>query len=79
MPLRLSDHDLVACVRKVNHQQFQHRTIGCRNYSKYNMESLKSNLKNVGVSSLYKIDTINLAWELLQNVFANPRPLFLNV
>ena len=51
MSLRLSDRDLVACVRKVNHLRFQHRTIRCRNYSKYNPESLKSDFKNFDMST----------------------------
>ena len=64
----LSDQDLVASALKVNHQRFQHPTIRCRNYSKYNLESLKFDLKNFDMPHLYKIDNFNLAWEFLQNV-----------
>ena len=72
MSLSLSDHDLVACVRKVNHQRFQHRTIRCRNYSKYNPESLISNLKNFDMSPSHKTDNVNFAWVFLQNVLIDP-------
>ena len=68
MPLSLSDHDLAACLLKVNHQCFQYRTIRCRNYSKYNPESLKFDLKNFDMSPLYKTDNVNFAWKFLQNV-----------
>ena len=69
MSLSLRDHDLVACVRKVNHQRFEHRTIRCRNYSKCNPESIKSDLeKNFDMSSSYKTDNVNFAWAFLQNV-----------
>ena len=30
-----SDHDLIACKRKLNHQKFSSKTIKCRNYKSY--------------------------------------------
>ena len=81
MPFSLSDHDLVACVQKVNHQRVQHGTIRCRNYSKCNPESLKSDLKNFDMSPLWKIDNVKLAWEFLENVLIDllKNTLFLNL
>ena len=38
--LSLSDHDIIGCVRKLNHQQFSPRTITCRNYTNYNPNSM---------------------------------------
>ena len=32
MPLSLSDHDMIGCVRKLNHLKFKKQTIRCRNY-----------------------------------------------
>jgi len=36
IPLGLSDHYMVGCVRKMNSLKFQVRTNKCRNYAKYN-------------------------------------------
>ena len=31
----LGDHDMVACIRKINHQRYNPRTIKCRDYKNY--------------------------------------------
>ena len=54
MSFSLSDYDLAACVRK--HRRFQHQTLWCRSYSKYNPVSLKSNLNNFDMSHIHKIE-----------------------
>ena len=36
LPLSLSDHDCVMCVRKINRRKMPFRTITCRDYSNYN-------------------------------------------
>ena len=59
---------LVMPLSSSDHQFFQHQTIRCRNYSKYNPESLKSDLKNFDMSPLYKTDNVNFEWMFLQNV-----------
>lgn len=61
MPLSLRDHNLV------NHQLFQHQTITCKNYSKYNPEWFKS-IKNFDMLPLYKIDNVTLAWHFYKYV-----------
>ena len=55
MPFSLSDYDLAACVRK--HRRFQHQTLWCRSYSKYNPVSLKSDLNNFDMPHIHKIET----------------------
>ena len=64
MPLSSSDHILVACVQKVNHQRFQTKLSDLEIIP----STLKSNLKNFDMSPLYKIDNFNLMWEFLQNI-----------
>ena len=40
IPTTLSDHDMVGCVRKVNHSKFVPRTIRCRDYSSFTADFL---------------------------------------
>ena len=67
-PLSLSDHDLIGCVRKVNHQKVDPRTITCRNYSKYDPEALKRELSLDKMEPLYQINDVNKAWYFLRKV-----------
>ena len=46
LPLSLSDHDRVMCIRKINHRKMPFRTITCRDYSKYNHTVLARDIEN---------------------------------
>ena len=67
-PLSLSDHDSIGCVRKLNHQKVDPRTITCRNYSKYDPEALKRDLSLDAIEPLYRINDVNKAWHFLRNI-----------
>ena len=43
----LSDHDMMACVRKMNYKRFLPKTIRCRDYITYNSESMNRGFSNV--------------------------------
>ncbi|XP_057302789.1 uncharacterized protein LOC130636955 [Hydractinia symbiolongicarpus] len=62
IPLSLSDHDCVLCVRKINHNKIPHRTIKCRNYAKDNHEDFQEDLRSRDWSRLYMITNVNAAW-----------------
>ena len=47
IPLGLSDHDMVGCVRKLNHHKFPPKLIKCRNYSRYNPNDMCSELSDL--------------------------------
>ena len=78
IPLSLSDHDCVGCVRKLNHERFNPRTITCRDYRKYNPQDLCNDLNNKDWSSVYDSTCPNSAWtkmkEILTNTFTSHVP-----
>jgi len=43
----LSDHDLVACIRKINTKKFPKKTVTCRNYKFYDPNQMKSDFDKV--------------------------------
>ena len=49
----LSDHDLVACTRKINTQKYLPRTIKCRNYAKYDTKLLADDVRNIDWQPIY--------------------------
>ena len=52
-PSDLSDHDLIGCVRKLNHTRFKPKEIRCRDYSRYNPEIMNHELLNSDWSDVY--------------------------
>ena len=68
-PLNLSDHDLIGCVRKMNHMKYQYKTITCRNYSKYDPEKMRMDLQSQNMNELYTISDVNSAVEMFEAYF----------
>ena len=66
IPLSLSDHDCVACVRKLNHRKEQFRTIECRDYSKYNHTDVSLDVANFNWKPLYDTQNVNIAWNYMK-------------
>ena len=69
-PLNLSDHDLVGCVRKINFQKFESRTITCRNYTNYNKNKMVEDLKSKNIDAIYAIHDVNQAWRFLKSILS---------
>ncbi|XP_057299458.1 uncharacterized protein LOC130630077 [Hydractinia symbiolongicarpus] len=63
LPLSLSDHDCIGCVRKVNHQKFKSRTTRCRNYNKYDPEKLNTDINNHDWQPMYEMSSVESSWE----------------
>ena len=61
LPLSLSDHDCVLCVRKINHRKMPFRIITCRDYSKYNHTVLACDIENYDCNPVYTETNINTA------------------
>ena len=78
IPTTLSDHDMVGCVRKVNHSKFVPRTIRCRDYSNYDPETFKQQLKDADWSAVYGTtnlnDSIQTFNDILERIFNNNAP-----
>ena len=77
-PLSISDHDLVGCVRKLNNNRYQPRTITCRNYRNYEPASMRQDLTESNFDIIYEMNDANSAWvylfEILTTVFNKHAP-----
>jgi hypothetical protein len=61
IPTTFSDHDMVAGLRKLNHQKFAPREIKCRDFSKYNHYDINRDLQNANWQDVYNSDDANQA------------------
>ena len=66
LPLSLSDHDCVMCVRKINHRKMPFRTITCRDYSKYNHTVLARDIENYDWNPVYTETNVNIALNYME-------------
>ena len=66
LPLSLSDHDCVMCVRKINHRKMPFRTITCRDYSKYNHTVLARDIENYDWNPVYTETNVNIALDYME-------------
>ena len=57
----LSDHDMVACIRNINHQSYKPKMIKCRDY-----ENCKD-MNNIDWQPLYEIPDVNKALNYLNS------------
>ena len=73
IPLGISDHNLIGCIRKINSRKYKRKIINTRNYRAYNKEEMLSDLGRVDWDLLYKQDNVNTAWKFISN---NLRKIF---
>ena len=59
IPTRLSDHDLIACVRKVNNVKYESETIRYRNYKNYDVNVINNELLNINWDGVYNSNSPN--------------------
>ena len=45
--ISLSNHDMIACNRKINANRFEPRIITCRNYANYNMDKMSEDRSKI--------------------------------
>jgi len=64
VPVGLSDHFMVGCVRKMNSLKFQARAVTGRTYSKYHKDSFVNDLKNVSWEAVFDSTNVNDAWTI---------------
>lgn len=55
----LSDHDLVACVRKLNNKKYPKKTNHCRNYQTYDAEKMRKDFENVNWIPVLTASNVN--------------------
>ena len=77
-PSSISDHDLVGCMRKINHQKYTSKTIKCRNYKSYNPTSMNVDFENVNwlpVTSAPDVNTaLNIFNTIVRDIFEKHAP-----
>ena len=61
IPADLSDHDLIGCVRKMHNIKYQPKTIRCRNYRIYDVDSINNDLLNKDWNPIYQTTSPNTA------------------
>lgn len=71
IPLSLSDHDCIACVRKINHTKTASREITSRNYRTYDCDAFTNELKSHDWTPIYSSNNVNKAWNLFKNILLN--------
>jgi len=71
LPLSISDHDMIACTRKVNYKRLKPKTVYARNYTNYDQTTLCNDLKNSDWSEFYKQNNVNSAWRILKDTLTN--------
>ena len=71
IPTTLSDHDMVGCVRKLNHLKYESKTIHCRNYKDYDPKALQKDLQEQSWVTYYSIKEPNSAWIYLKSILTH--------
>ena len=66
LPTCFSDHHGIGCVRKLNNKKLPSETIVCRNYSNYNPNDLRDELRNVNWDIVYNEQNPNKAWRSMK-------------
>ena len=67
----ISDHELVGIVRKMHIKRFVPRKIFIRDYSQYNKEGFKTDLRNAPWENVFNKSNFNSSWNEFKNIFTN--------
>ena len=68
IPTSIGDHDMVGCVRKLNHSGFKARKIICHNYKNYRPDDMNKDLEAIDWSPFYICRNVNKTWSLMKDV-----------
>ncbi|XP_066929954.1 uncharacterized protein [Clytia hemisphaerica] len=75
----MSDHDIVACCRKLNHFKYEPETIKCRDFSKYNVDTINNELLNVDWNVVYSttcpVNALTHLLSILKETLNNHAPI----
>ena len=59
--MSLSDHEMIACTRKINTVKYKGKTIKCRNYKDYQSEKIIVELQKTNWENLCRCNGVNIA------------------
>lgn len=68
IPSSISDHDLIACKRKLNHQKFASKTIKCRNYKSYDHNAMNEEFQQVNWYPVLTAPDVNIAVDIFNTI-----------
>ena len=69
IPSALSDHDMLAVVRKINVNKRPPHTVECRNFSNYDQEAFCEDLTHCLWIDVLEEDDVNSAWLKWKDLF----------
>ena len=71
IPIEFSDHDLIACVRKLNHQTYKPKTIEFRDYKNYTPNGMCQKISAHGdFNKVIADDDVNTCWNNLKSIIS---------
>ena len=68
IPTGLSDHDLIACVRKVNNVKYESETIRYRDYKNYDVNVINNELLNINWDGVYDCNSPNQGLNIMKSI-----------
>ena len=68
IPTELSDHDLIACVRKVNNVKYESETIRYRDYKNYDVNVINNELLNINWDGVYNSNSPNQSLNVMKSI-----------
>ena len=72
IPVSFSDHDMIGCVRKLNHLKYNPKTIKCRNYKNYDPSKFSESIANhPDYEHVLNGTDPNVCWEKLKAIIVN--------
>ena len=72
IPASISDHDMIGCVRKLNHSKYKPKQITCRNYTNYNPKEMCKDLNSEQLwEPLYSMTDVNQAWYFIKSILVS--------
>ena len=73
IPTGLSDHDLIACVRKVNNVKYESETIRYRDYKNYDVNVINNELLNINWDGVYNSYSPNQSLNVMKPILKDTR------
>ena len=67
-PTGLSDHHLIACVRKVNNIKYESETIRYRDYKNYDVNVINNELLNINWDGVYNSNSPNQGLNIMKSI-----------
>jgi len=71
IPAAYSDHDMVGCIRKINHIKYEPKLTTTRNYARYDHAAMSNDLKAINWDPVLKSKNVEEAVELFNDLLTD--------